>query len=95
MESWKTSHFRQKTCRLVPVVRSLSQNLLPIDSYPTSCTVKPSVYRVPTRDFGEMSTGGLVILAQAGLFCLMSLSAVNLDYPEAVVLAHACANHVL
>ena len=59
-------------------------------------------YRVYTIDFGEANTGftgglhsGLAILALASPFHLTCLTVVNLDYPKALVPAHACANHVL
>lgn len=35
------------------------------------------------------------MLALAGPLHLMCLTVVNLDYSEAPVLAHACANHML
>lgn len=59
-------------------------------------------YGVYTIDFGEASTGftgglhrGLAVPAPARPFHLTCLTVVNLDYPEALVPAHACANHVL
>lgn len=59
-------------------------------------------YRIYSIDFGEVSSGftgglhwGLAVLALASPFHLTCLTGVNLDYPEALVLAHACANHVL